>query len=126
MHDAHANQGPVGSGDYLVAPGDCLSSISERHGHFWETLWELPANADLRSVRSDPSVLLPGDRLTLPPLESQQIECATGRRHTFRRRGVPAYLKLQFFHGGAPLANARYTLRVDASDLAPGSLDPDG
>jgi hypothetical protein len=118
--------GPVGSGDYVVQSGDCLSSIAERHGHFWQTLWELPANATLRRVRGDPNVLLPGDRLTIPPIHTETRTCATGRRHTFRRRGVPAYLRLQFCVGGRPRARAPYALTVDGRAYAPADLDAEG
>jgi N-acetylmuramoyl-L-alanine amidase len=121
-----ATTGALGSGDYVVQPGDCLTSIAARHGHFWQTLWELPANAELRAARVDPNVLLPGDRVTIPSIQVKQSECATGRKYVFRRRGVPAFLRLQFFHGGEPRARVPYTISVDGRELPAGDLDAEG
>ncbi|MFA6044916.1 MAG: peptidoglycan-binding protein [Phycisphaerales bacterium] len=85
---------PVGTGSYEVASGDCISSIAYEHGFFWKTLWEHPNNEALRTARGDGHILLPGDRVTVPPLVPRTEDCQTARRHRFKREGVPAKLRI--------------------------------
>ena len=57
-----------------VKPGDCILSIVDAKGFFWETLWEHPENGELREKRLDPNTLLPGGgsmRLTKGRLREQ-------------------------------------------------------
>ena len=86
--------GAVGSGAYVVGPDECVGSIAFRHGFFWETLWNHPANAELKRVRKSPFVLLAGDRLTIPELTPLRESCASEARHRFRLKGVPAQIEL--------------------------------
>ena len=86
--------GTVGEGNYTVRKGDCMDSIATKHGFFWKTLWELPENKVLRETRKDPNVLLEGDKLTIPELREQLVSCANEAKHTFKRMGVPAKLRL--------------------------------
>jgi hypothetical protein len=88
--------GPSGEGDYEVAQGDCILSIAKAHGLFWETLWHDPENAELRRIRGDANKLLPGDRLSIPPLRDSPSAAADGKRHRFRMKGIPAMLNLRF------------------------------
>lgn len=115
----------VGQGDYVVAPGDCVSSIAYAHGLFWETLWNHPDNAPVRQARTDPNALLAGDRLTIPERRVKEENCATEIKHRFQLRGVPAKLRLRFLDGDEPRANERYRLFIDDKPLF-GSLDKDG
>lgn len=105
---------PVGAGDYVVVSGDGIGSIAEAHGHFWSTLWRLPENAELKRIRGNPNILLPGDRVTVPPLRPREESCATGLRHRFRRRGVPSKIHYAIRDpDGKPFAGKRYSLTID-------------
>lgn len=82
-----ANRGPVGQGKYLIKPGDCIDSIAYRFSHHPATIWNHPDNAELKSIRENPNVLLKGDRLTVPEIQTKKVTGATEERHLFVRRG---------------------------------------
>lgn len=104
---------PVGEGGCVVRPGDGMASIAFARGFFWETLWNHPANAALKAARRTPEILLPGDRVTVPPLRPKVVAAETARRHVFRRRGVPARIRFCLRDGeGRPWADRRYVLEV--------------
>jgi len=81
---------------HKVRQGECISSIAHRYGHFWETIWNDAKNANLKALRKDHNVLLPGDILHVPPIRSKETSIATQQTHRFVRKGVPAKLRLRF------------------------------
>ncbi len=116
---------PVGEGNHVVRRGEGIASIAFAKGHFWRTLWNDPANAALREARGVPEVLLPGDRVMVPPLRSKTAEVATGARHVFRRKGVPSRLQVRLVADGAPRAGLAYKLYV-AGETREGVIDGEG
>jgi N-acetylmuramoyl-L-alanine amidase len=123
--DWRAASPPVGTGTYVVREGECLSTIAESSGHFWQTLWEDPANAAVKEARHSPGMPLPGDRLSVPPLRQKSVACQTGRVHQFRRRGVPAFLHLRLFWSGEPRAHESYTIVANGRQFT-GTTDAEG
>lgn len=97
---------------HTVKDGECLSSISHAYGHFWPTLWNHPENAELRALRGNPHVLRKGDEVHVPDLRVKEVEAQTGRRHVFRRKGVPEKLRLRF-GTEFPRAGVPYVLIID-------------
>jgi hypothetical protein len=117
--------GPLGSGQRVVEPGECLASIAEQEGFFWETLWAHADNAELAAGRESPYLLLPGDRVAVPAKRVKQVACATDRRHVFRRRGVPERLRICLEDQHGPRADVAYKLEIAGLELS-GTTDADG
>lgn len=80
---------------HVVGQGDCISSIAESYGLFWETIWNHAQNAELKRNRQDPNVLAPGDEVFLPEKEPKEEPCAVDLRHRFKKKGVPAKLRMK-------------------------------
>lgn len=98
---APSQTGPIGAGERRVCDGECIHSIADETGHFWETIWNDGGNADLKGKRKNPDVLLPGDLLVVPALDDSPESGATEKRHRFRRKGVPIQLILRVLKKGA-------------------------
>jgi hypothetical protein len=108
-----------------LRPGDSLSSIAVDHGLPPGKIWDYPRNAELKAQRGDPNVLAPGDILFVPDRVLRTETVATGARHVFRRRGVPAKVHLRLVENGAPLSLLPYTLEVSGTSKQ-GQTDADG
>jgi Putative peptidoglycan binding domain len=111
---------------HVIARGECLSSVAFRYGYFPGTIWEHPDNDAIRELRGDPNVLFEGDKLVLPDKEPKTTECATGKRHRFQRRGVPARFRLQLLNADKPRPNLAYKLTIDDRIELTGATSADG
>lgn len=110
---------------HRVQQGECLTSIAEQYGFYWQTLWNAPENARLREMGRHPNVLHPGDEVVIPDKRMTSYMRPTGARHSWKVKGVPAKLRMRFMWEDEPRANERYTLRVDGK-VSHGSTDGDG
>jgi len=111
--------------DYTVQQGDCISSIAQQHGFSWQTIWNHANNAGLRAKRQSPNVLLPGDVLFIPDKEEKIHPGPTEKRHTFKKKGVPAKLRLKIEFNDEPRANQPYFLQIDGRHYS-GNTDAQG
>lgn len=111
--------------DYTVKQGECVSSIAFEHGFFWQSLWALPENAALKQSRDSPFVLKPGDVVHIPELRQREVSVPTGAVHTFRRKGVPAKLRVRLLVMNEPLANLPYVLEYGGQKVT-GTTDDRG
>lgn len=109
-----------------VRKGECLSSIALEHGYFPGTIWEAEENDALRELRGDPNVLREGDRLYLPDKEPKVTPCATGKKHRFTRRGVPARFRLQIMNADKPRPGLAYKLTIDQKLVLTGTTTGEG
>ena len=111
---------------YEVVQGDCISSIAEDNGLFWQTIWNHPQNSHLKQKRPDPNVLLPGDLVFVPDKELRVETKATGSRYRFKRKGVPEFLTLRFLDSlDKPRTGVPYIANIDGT-WASGKLDSNG
>lgn len=58
--------GPVGEGEDIES-GQCFSFIAFMEDIAWDTAWDHEDNEELRLARLHPNILLPGDKVTIPP-----------------------------------------------------------
>jgi N-acetylmuramoyl-L-alanine amidase len=94
---------------------------------FWETIWDHPDNQALRELREDPFALAVGDQVFIPDLTLKSSSCGLDQLHRFRRRGVPAKLRLQLLDElGEPRASSSYRLTVDRKLVAERTTDAEG
>ncbi len=108
-----------------VRQGDSVESIAYRTGHFWEKVWNHGDNAELRKRRKNPNVLMPGDRVFVPPIEQKSEDLATSKTHRFRRKGVPSRLRIRFLRDGEPRKSEAYVIEIDGEERH-GTTDGDG
>ncbi|WP_164015650.1 peptidoglycan-binding domain-containing protein [Pyxidicoccus trucidator] len=112
-------------GRHRIEQGDSIVKLAQLHGFFPDTLWNHPDNADLKALRKDMNVLAPGDVVVVPELRERVERCPTGKRHTFRRRGVPMLFRVQLFERNEPRKNQSYELEVDGKRYT-GTTDAEG
>lgn len=98
---------------YVVAQGDCISSIALAKGFKWETIWNYASNSELKKLRKDPNILLPGDVLIIPPKTRKEVSRATEAKHKFVKKGTPAKIKMRLLQEGKPRANVSYIFTVE-------------
>jgi hypothetical protein len=111
---------------YLVKQGDCMNTIANQYGFFWETIWNHARNQELRQTRVDPNVLMAGDQVFVPDKNVKAESGATTLTHTFRLKGVPVKLQFQLTDfDGSPRAGQSYTLTIDG-DQRTGVTDAEG
>lgn len=98
---------------HTIKPGECLSSVAYATGFFYRTLWEHPKNADLKELRRQPHVLMPGDQVWLPDVTPKAHSCRTDAVHRFVRKGIPETLRLRFEQDDKPRARIPFALTID-------------
>ena len=81
---------------HTVQAGDCLLSICHQYGfNDWKVLYDHPANAQLRKMRPDPHMLVPGDRVVIPERKAKVLEVASGKTHVFKVKTMKTRLRLR-------------------------------
>ena len=116
---------PVGGGDHVVKKGECISFLAAKNGLKVDEIFDHPSNADLRSFRDDPNVLLPGDRVAIRELLVEDHSSSTDQLHKFQLNPEPTFLRMKILDVDQPLANKPFTLLVDKLTIT-GITGPDG
>ncbi len=127
--DSKTSQGtktPVGKGDYVVQQGECVSSIAYEHGHLSQTILDDPGNRELKRTRKNHHILLPGDRLMIPPIRQKDVSAETDKAHRFQLKGVSEVFQIRFLDlAEKPRANLQYVLVIEKKTFS-GKTDGQG
>ncbi len=116
---------------HVVQPGECLLSLATRYGFAdWQAIFEHPDNSELKEKRKTPSVLHPGDVVSIPEKADKQVEVATGAVHTFKVKLPKAMVRIALqVHGsyGYELSvdGERWTGKTDGSAPIEHAISPD-
>jgi hypothetical protein len=105
--------------------GDCILSLSREFNIPWHTVWNDPANANLKKLRRRPTILLPGDVVVIPDKQQKQEDRSTDASHDFQVERAKAMLCLQLFEEEKPRANQQFRILVDGVATA-GATDDQG
>lgn len=97
---------------HTVKQGDSIPSIAYAAGLSPDTVWDHPNNQDLKKLRKNMNVLLPGDQVFVPEKRRKTETGATDRKHKFLRKGVPSRIRVQLFDVETPRASQAYELEV--------------
>ncbi len=115
---------------HTVADGEGLPRIARRFGfHAWAKIWHHADNDELRSKRSNPHVLHPGDTVFVPEKETKTLSGGTEQCHRFLCK-LPALtetLRVQLENrDGSAMAGLPYELVLDTGETLEDSTDDDG
>lgn len=115
------------SGAYVVAPGDCLSSIAAAHGFpDADSLFKHGDNESLSKERSNAHVLMEGDKVALPTHPEHKVQLATNKSHRIVVTQPRIGLRVRLLDvDGSPLANKEAQLRCEDTNTR-ASTDSDG
>ena len=111
---------------YTVKQGDCISSIAFKHGFFPDTIWNDSKNSKLKQDRKDPNVLKPGDEVYIRDKEEKEESCASEKKHQFKKKGVPAKMKVQLVMEDEPMKNQPFSMIIDDQFWSEGTTNGDG
>jgi hypothetical protein len=97
---------------YVIKQGDYLTALAFRRGFDALTIWNDPANSDLRQQRASMDMLAPGDIIQLPderPVRSHHI--SAGGNHRFVLGAVPKVtITLMLQDDNGPIVGTPYSI----------------
>jgi hypothetical protein len=103
---------------YTVTLGDCLSSLSKASGFVdIGVIYNDGSNADLKTNRANPNVLVVGDSVSVPDRTPKQFDATTGVASKFTVATLKTNLILVLTdETGAAIAGKKFSLAVDGDD----------
>jgi len=111
---------------HKVRQGECLSSIADENGFFWQTIWDHPDNESLKELRKDPNILQPGDTVAIPDKRLKEISEQTSQVYKYRVKNTPAKFRVRLLRDANPRSGEKYVLTVDGVEIKRGSVPSDG
>jgi N-acetylmuramoyl-L-alanine amidase len=115
---------------HQVQQGEWMGSIAAQYGFaLWRPIWKLAENADLRSKRTDPELLFPGDLVWIPEVKQNFVARPTDSPHKFTRLNDRAKLRLRivdvdrFIRAFGPIP---YLLEMEDGSTQSGEISREG
>jgi len=104
---------------HTVEQGEYLGLIARHHGFAsYTTIWNHDNNTDLRNLRQNPNILLPGDQVFIPDKLVKTAEAGSGKSTRFKVVLDKVLLRLKLDElFGQPLANVQCEIRVDGKTV---------
>jgi hypothetical protein len=94
---------------YVIRQGDHLRSLAYQLGFDADAVWSDPKNADLKQLRPNPNILLPGDVLYVPDGDDPTHDLVTGATNSFVSDAPVAGVTITFTD--AAFASQPYTIQ---------------
>lgn len=93
---------------HVVEQGEHISGIAASHGFaHYKSVWDDPANADLKALRKEPHQLLAGDEVSIPDPQEKIADVATAKIHPFKVKFSRLILRIQALdYAKKPIAGA--------------------
>ena len=111
---------------HTVNEGECLSSIAQENGFFWETIWNHPENKKLQELRKDPNILNPGDVVMIPDKRLKELSEPTTQVYKYKLKNTPVKFKMRILRDGKPRAGEKFVLMIEKAEAKRGTIPPDG
>ncbi len=73
--------------EHQVKQGESLLSIADKYGLLPDTIWNDPANSQIKTKRGDPDRVAPGDVVHVRDKVKRIESVTTGQNHRFRKKG---------------------------------------
>jgi hypothetical protein len=76
-------------------------------------LFGITRGIKLKQKRDSPHVMLSGDRVFVPRIQSKELQRPTDVKNQFVRKGIPIELKLKIFREDEPRNCLRYVVSIE-------------
>ncbi|WP_321475355.1 peptidoglycan-binding domain-containing protein [uncultured Paludibaculum sp.] len=107
--------------NHTVVQADHIAKIAEKY-HFFDytIIWDDGANADVKSKRTNPNILYPGDVVVIPDKTPKTETRPTTRTYTFKVKPQPLQVRLQIFdYDGEPaVGDFKFKIEGDSGSQA--------
>jgi N-acetylmuramoyl-L-alanine amidase len=115
---------------HVVGPGDYLTAIAYAAGVTVDDIWNDPANAQLKELRSNPEMLAPGDVVYVPVVERKFEPVSVGEAAQMMadptKVKVNVVLEMRDDDGQNVLAGKTFRIEGLGGDRVENPIGPDG
>ncbi|WP_282114718.1 PGRP and LysM peptidoglycan-binding domain-containing protein [Pseudoalteromonas arctica] len=104
---------------HTVAQGETLLRIAKQYGYQTsKALYNHPSNAEFKALRSDPNLIYPGDKITIPPKKEKFIPLRTNSINSFVVQNEKEYFRLQIIHeDGDDITGKRIVITIGSQTI---------